>query len=85
MTEQNIASAVASELRRIAPDIALEDIDRTQDMREEFDIDSLDFLNLVTALGKRFGLDMPEADYPKMRSFNDLVDYVKAASGSRAK
>lgn len=83
MTDQGMTAAVASELRRIAPDIGLEEIDQDNDMREEFDIDSLDFLNLVTALGKRFGLDMPEADYPKMRSFNDLVDYLEAASASR--
>lgn len=81
MNDENITSAVAAELHRIAPDIGLDEIDRTKDMRDEFDIDSLDFLNLVTALGKRFGLDMPESDYPKMRSFNDLVEYLKAGSG----
>ncbi|MDA3858768.1 MAG: acyl carrier protein [Roseovarius sp.] len=78
MTDMTIETALSEELHRIAPDIGLEDIDRTQDLREEFDIDSMDFLTLVTALGKRFDLDMPEADYPKMQSFEALLDYLRA-------
>lgn len=78
MTEMSIDAALAEELHRIAPDIALEDIDGTQDLREEFDIDSMDFLTLVTALGKRFDLDMPEADYPKMQSYGALLEYLRS-------
>ncbi len=76
MSDQDIASAVGEELYRIAPDIDLEDIVRDADLQEEFDIDSMDFLNLVTALGKRFQIDMPEADYDEMRSFDALVEYI---------
>ena len=77
MTDMTIETALSEELHRIAPDIEVGDIDRTQDLREEFDIDSMDFLTLVTALGKRFDLDMPEADYPKMQSFDALLDYLR--------
>jgi acyl carrier protein len=78
MTKQDIKVAIVKELHRIAPDISLEDIDPAEDLRDEFDIDSMDFLTLVTALGKRFDLEMPEADYPKMRSFDALLDYLSA-------
>ncbi len=74
-------TALAEELYKIAPDIELDDIDRSGDLRDEFDIDSMDFLNLVTALGKRFGIPMPEADYPRMQSFDDLAAYLDAQSG----
>ncbi len=77
MTDQDIPTALAEELHRIAPDIGLEDIDPTEDLRDAFDIDSMDYLTLVTALGRRFGLEMPEADYPKMQSFNALADYLR--------
>lgn len=77
MTEMSIDAALAEELHRIAPDIEVVEIDRTQDLREEFDIDSMDFLTLVTALGKRFGLDMPETDYPKMQSYEALLAYLR--------
>lgn len=78
MTDQDVSTALAEELHRIAPDVCLEDINLAGDLREEFDIDSMDFLTLITALGKRFDLDMPEADYPKMQSFNILTDYLSA-------
>ena len=78
MTQKEIESALIAELARITPDIDIEDVDRSHDLREEFDIDSIDFLNLVTALAKRFDLYMPEADYPQMDSFNHLRDYLIA-------
>ena len=78
MTDQNVSKALAEELHRIAPDVVADDIDPTADLRDEYEIDSMDFLTLVTALGKRFNLDMPEADYPKMQSFDDLVKYLRA-------
>ena len=77
MTHQSIKAALAEELFKIAPDVALDDIDPEADLREEFDIDSMDFLNLVTALGRRFEIPMPEADYPKMSSFSQLADYLR--------
>ncbi len=78
MTETPEA-VLAEELKKIAPDIDLDDVDRDGDLREEFDIDSMDFLTLVTALGKRMGLEMPEADYGQMGSFNDLAAYLAQA------
>jgi acyl carrier protein len=48
------------------------------DLREEFDIDSMDFLNLVTALSKRLGTAMPESDYGQMDSFDAMIDYLAA-------
>jgi acyl carrier protein len=78
MTRTDIQSAVSAELHRIAPEIAIDDIDRRADLREEFDIDSMDFLTLVTALSKRFCIDMPEADYSRMRSFDALIDYIES-------
>lgn len=71
------AAALAEELFRIAPEINLSEVDRAADLREEFDIDSMDFLKLVTALGKRYGIDMPEADYSEMRSFDALAEYLE--------
>jgi len=78
MMDQDVSTALAEELRRIAPDVSLSDVDPAGDLREEFEMDSMDFLTLVTALGKRFDLEMPEADYPKMQSFTALADYLSA-------
>jgi acyl carrier protein len=54
------------ELGRIAPEIDATGIDSDADLREEFDIDSMDFLNLVTALSERLKIEIPETDYPSL-------------------
>ncbi|MEP1329913.1 acyl carrier protein [Pseudophaeobacter sp.] len=81
MNTDELERILTEELYRIAPDIDLAEIDRSADLREEFDIDSMDFLTLVTALGHRFELEMPEADYPKMQSFNAILAYLKSKVG----
>lgn len=76
MNEQELAAALVEELHRIAPDIALADIDREGDLREQFDIDSMDFLNLVTALHKRYDIPIPQSDYPRLASFAGALAYL---------
>ncbi|MFO8126919.1 acyl carrier protein [Yoonia sp.] len=76
MTDQDIRALVARHLGRIAPEIPFDSIDPAEDLREECDIDSMDFLTLITALGKDLSLPMPEADYDQMRTLDDLLDYL---------
>lgn len=76
MTRDDAEIVLSQELHRIAPEIDLDDIDHSADLREEFDIDSMDFLTLVTALSKRLDIDLPEADYPRMRSFDAMATYL---------
>lgn len=78
MNAQDIEIALNDALHRIAPDIARADIDPDAELREEYDIDSVDFLTLVTALGQHFSLEMPEADYAQMDSYTALLSYLKA-------
>lgn len=76
MNAQDAEAALTQELRRIAPDVDPTGIDRDGDLREQFDIDSMDFLNLVTALNKRFGIPIPDADYPRLASFSGAISYL---------
>ncbi|PLW78474.1 acyl carrier protein [Cohaesibacter celericrescens] len=76
MTQVELEKALADALGRIAPDIDVADIDRDGDLREEFDIDSMDFLNLVTALSKQFSLSVPEKDYQSLGSFSAIITYL---------
>lgn len=78
MTRDEIMAVVANELGQIAPEIDFELIDGSGDLREEFDIDSMDFLTFVTALHERMGLDIPEADYAKLGSLDATVSYLEA-------
>lgn len=78
MTRDEIIAAVADELGKIAPEIDIDLIDGSADLREEFDIDSMDFLTFVTALHERMGIDIPEADYAKLGSLDATVSYLEA-------
>lgn len=76
MSEQDIVQVIREELGRIAPDMDLDDIDTKGDLREELDIDSMDFLNFVTAVHQRLGVDIPELDYPKLTTLDGAIAYV---------
>lgn len=82
MTRDEIMAVVADELEKIAPEIDIDLIDKSGDLREEFDIDSMDFLTLVTALHERLGIDIPEADYAKLESLDATVSYLETQMGS---
>ena len=78
MSQADICAVVLEELGNIAPDIDLEKVDPAADLREALDIDSMDFLNLVTAIHHRLGIDIPELDYPKLVTLNGAVSYLRA-------
>jgi len=81
MTEDQIRKVLQEELGNIAPEMDIEKLDASADLREALDIDSIDFLNFVTALHKRLGIDVPELDYPKLFTLDGAVNYfaTKAA------
>lgn len=76
MTRPDLREALVKQLARIAPEIDIDTIDTTADLRDECDIDSMDFLNLITALGRDLSCPMPESDYDQMRSFDDMLAYL---------
>lgn len=77
MTRDELLAVIADELEKIAPEVDIELVDGSGDLREEFDIDSMDFLTLVTALHERMGIDIPEADYAKLGSLDATVSYLE--------
>ena len=79
MKPDDIRRVVLEELSNIAPETDPSGIDPGADLCEALDIDSMDFLNLITALHKRLGVSIPEADYPKLFTIDDAVDYLVAA------
>lgn len=64
------------ELTKVAPDLADETIRDDADLRDEFDLDSMEFLNWIIALHRRLGVDIPELDYPKLTSLAAAADYL---------
>jgi len=76
MTRTEILAVIRDELARIAPDVDFDAVDPAADLRDEADIDSMDFLNLITALHARLGVEIPEADNPKLVTLQGALDYL---------
>lgn len=78
MNEEAVRTLIAEVLAGIAPEADLARITDTQDLREAFDLDSMDFLNFIVALGDRTGIPIPESDTARMRTVRQLVDRLKS-------
>jgi acyl carrier protein len=71
-------------LHRVAPEVDPATVDPAGDLRDQLELDSMDFLNLVTAVGERLGFEIPERDYPHLASLDGFVAYLEAKVGSPA-
>lgn len=80
MNPDDARSLLARLLGRIAPEIDLDEVDPTAPLQEAMDLDSMDFLNLVTALHDDTGIEVPEHDYPSLSTVAGFVAYVAAAA-----
>ena len=81
MTHDDIRAAFIEELTNVAPDIAPEDIEDTDHIQEDLGLDSMDVLNLVTALHRRLGVDIKEPEYPKIATVSHAVAFIASKLG----
>jgi acyl carrier protein len=82
MTEDDAKRIILKVLGDIAPEVELDTIEPATSFRDQFDIDSVDFLNFVIALHEETGIELPEADYPKLSSLDGAAAYLVAHAGA---
>jgi acyl carrier protein len=75
-TAEEIRKVVLAELKHIAPE--LEDVAPTKPLRDQVDLDSMDWLNFLVALNERLKIEIPEADYRKLGTLDQVVAYLSA-------
>ena len=85
MTRDEVKRIVTEALTRIAPEIDPASIVTGAALRDQLDLDSMDFLNFVLALHERLGVDIPEADYPRLASLDGAIEYVATMLGDRTR
>jgi acyl carrier protein len=76
VNDKEITEVVRRALSDIAPEADLDRLDPAADLQEAVDLDSMDFLNLVTAVGEATGVDIPERDYPLVATLSGCVAYL---------
>lgn len=78
MTRDAIRATVLRVLGEIAPEADLARLEPDIAFRDQLDLDSMDLLNVLVGLHGALGVDIPEADYPKLTTLDACVDYLVA-------
>jgi acyl carrier protein len=77
MEAKALAEVVFRTLTSIAPEVEPETLKRGVPLREQVDLDSIDWLNFLVGLDKELGIDIPETDYRKLVTLDDLLAYLE--------
>jgi acyl carrier protein len=85
MSEERIRSTVLHVLGGIAPEADLTRLDPRASLREQFDLDSIDFVNFVIGLARELGVEVPESDYPHLATLDDSIAYLTPRTNTTAK
>lgn len=78
MNEIDARAAVLDALNEVAPDVETDDLDGSERLRQDLELDSLDFLRLLETLARTTGVTASEDDYPGLTTVRSLIDYVAA-------
>jgi acyl carrier protein len=78
MTSGEIRKIVVDALTKVAPEIDPASIEARANLRDQLDLDSMDFLNFVLGVHERLAIEIPEADYPHLFSLDGAVAYLAA-------
>ena len=76
MTREEITAAVLDIIRTVAPDEDLSGLKPDVKLREQIELDSMDFLDIVMELRKRHGVHVPESDYKELATLEGCVSYL---------
>lgn len=77
-TAEDLRATVLSVLAEIAPEADAASVDPAESLRQQLDLDSMDFLNFVIGLHKRLGVEIPESDYSRLASVDGAITYLSA-------
>ncbi len=77
MTPADIREEILDILSDIAPDDDLSELQDDKSFREQMELDSMDFLDIVMELRKRHRVQIPEEDYPHLASMDSTVTYLE--------
>ena len=76
MIEEQVKQIVIDIINEIAPDEDTTNLISEVNLRDQMDLDSMDFLDIVMELRKQHGIEVPEEDYPKLASLESCADYL---------
>jgi acyl carrier protein len=81
MNEAEIRGVAVATLQSIAPEIEADALRGDKPLRKQVDLDSMDWLNFLLGLHEKLQVEIPEADYARLVTLDDVVAYLKAKLG----
>jgi acyl carrier protein len=78
VTAGDLRATVLRVLGDVAPEADLATLRPDVPFREQLDLDSMDLLNVVVGLHAALGVEIPEADYPRLVTLDGCVEYLDA-------
>jgi acyl carrier protein len=79
MIEADIRAVALATLKSIAPEVDEDELRPDRPLRSQVDLDSMDWLNFLLGLHEKLGVEIPEADYARLVTLDDVVAYLAAA------
>jgi acyl carrier protein len=77
MTRDSIKDVIIEIIEDIDEDADFDNLDPDQPLRDQLELDSMDFLDIVMELRKRYQLQVPEEDYPHLATLTSCVNYLE--------
>ena len=77
MTADEIRTMILEVIHEIVPDEDLSDLKGDVRIRDQIEMDSMDFLDIIMELRKRYGIAVPEDDYMKLSTLDSTVEYLE--------
>lgn len=78
MNDADIRSRVLDIIHSVAPELEPGDIRADRPLRDQVDLDSMDWLRVIVTVHEKLHVDIPEADYGKLRTLDDWAAYLRA-------
>ena len=77
MNDAEIRAHVVAIIRTVAPEVDEAELRADQPLRDQVDLDSMDWLNVIVAVHEKLHVDIPEADYGKLRTLDEWAAYLR--------
>lgn len=78
MKREAVKNEVKTIFHRIAPDIEFDQLDLSRPLRDQVEMDSLDFYNVLVSIHKKLGVNVPDSVLMELNNLDELLDYITA-------
>ena len=77
MTKEEVKASLLNIISEIVPDEDVMNLEGNTSIRDQIDLDSMDFLDIIMELRKKYQVEIPEEDYPELATMNSSVTYLE--------